>query len=86
MTLSELLGQLHTHLDDRGDYMVIAGPLSSTDDSAEDKSYHPAVATFVDEESQDVILRTSRSSLGELPDPSGMILGDLIKWLASQVD
>jgi len=40
MTLSELLGKLQPHLDDRGDYMVIAGPLSGTDDSVEDKSFH----------------------------------------------
>ena len=86
MTLSELLGKLQPHLDDRGDYMVIAGPLSGTDDSVEDKSFHPVVATFADENSKEVILRTSQSPLEEPPDPSGMILCDFMKWLTSHVD
>jgi len=84
--LSELLEQLRTQLDARGDYTVVVGPLPRKNDHTEDNSLHPIVETFVDDHAQEVILRTSQSAPEDLSGSNWLKLRDLLELLESHVD
>jgi hypothetical protein len=86
VTLAELLERLQNHIDARDDYALVAGPRAATNDSAEDNSWHPIIATFADDNAKEFILRTSEASLEDTPESDRMKLRDLVELLKSHVE
>ena len=84
MTLVELLEKVRSQLDTRGNYAVVAGPRSRSNDASEDSQFHSIVSAFADDDAHEFILRTSETEFGNAPESDRMTLRELFKLLDSQ--
>jgi hypothetical protein len=86
MTLSDLLDRLRPHLDVRGDYALVVGPRAGAGEGRSDDDFHPVVSAFAEDDSEELILRTSESPLADVREADRLRLKDLVERLETERD